>query len=289
MNIPLQEDFNFAAAVTDHGWWMLSPNEWDDQRHILSRPVRLRNQKKVLVRISKLEHHLQLEMESEAPLDDADQQDIKEQVAWMFRLDETFEPFYTMCSDFKELLLLPHTGRGRLLRSPTLFEDVVKVILTTNTRWGQTINMARNLVDQLGDTLPVNQQEYKIFPEPERILEAGEAFLKEQIRVGYRSTYIIDAAEKALDPAFDLESLTSSTDGLAKLLDIKGVGPYAFNTLSMILGKYDSLPVDSDYKAHVMMKYFNGEKVKGRKMESVYEKWGAYKFLAYWYDKDEGR
>ena len=36
---------------------------------------------------------------------------------------------------------------GRVLRSPTLFEDVIKTILTTNTLWTATRNMTRKLVN----------------------------------------------------------------------------------------------------------------------------------------------
>ncbi|WP_242698333.1 hypothetical protein [Bacillus sp. SD088] len=122
------------------------------------------------------------------------------------------------------------------------------------------MNMVSNLVNGLGESIETNHQpEFKTFPTPERVLEAGELYLKEHVRVGHRSTYIINAATKALDPVFDLESYTSPESDITKLKEIKGIGPYAFNTLSMILGKYDLLPIDSEYKAHVIKKYFNGE------------------------------
>ena len=41
-------------------------------------------------------------------------------------------------------------GIGRLLRSPTVFEDLVKVICTTNVQWGGTKRMVRELVDAFG-------------------------------------------------------------------------------------------------------------------------------------------
>ncbi|WP_130860755.1 DNA-3-methyladenine glycosylase family protein [Gracilibacillus phocaeensis] len=285
MIIPLQEAFNFKAAITDYGWWMLAPNDWHHQDHLFYRPIQLSNGKNVLLCIAKHDQYLQIETETDMPLTSNDREEVKDQVAWMFRLDDTFESFYALCHDFEELLHIPANRQGRLLRSPTLFEDVVKVILTTNTRWKQTMNMVSKLVNELGEPVATNHpQAFQTFPTPETVLAAGESYLKEQVRVGYRSPYIIDAATKALDPAFDLESYQSPQADITKLKDIKGIGPYAFNTLSMLLGKYDLLPIDSEYKAHVISKYFNGEPPSKRKLESVYDKWGNYKFLAYWYD-----
>jgi 3-methyladenine DNA glycosylase/8-oxoguanine DNA glycosylase len=284
MIIPLHEKFNFKAAVTDYGWWMLSPNHWDNEGHSFNRPIKLSNGKNVLLCVSKHNSHLTVKIENNISLEQNETQEIKDQVSWMFRIHDNLEPFYAMCRNYEALLHLPAERKGRLLRSPTLFEDVVKVILTTNTRWKQTMNMVNNLVNGLGEPVKNNHKEYKTFPTPESILEAGESYLKEYTRVGYRSAYIMDAAKKALDHNYDLESFKSPNSDIQELKNIQGIGPYAFNTLSMILGKYELLPVDSEYKKHVIHKYFNGEKVTKQKLERVYDKWGSYKFLAYWYD-----
>ena len=37
-----------------------------------------------------------------------------------------------------------------MVRSPTVFEDVVKTICTTNTSWGGTTRMVNALVEHLG-------------------------------------------------------------------------------------------------------------------------------------------
>ncbi|MEZ4614458.1 MAG: hypothetical protein R2867_02935 [Caldilineaceae bacterium] len=47
-------------------------------------------------------------------------------------------------------------GRGRLLRSPTLWEDVVKTIATTNVTWRNTVSMIHRLVDTLGAPFPID-------------------------------------------------------------------------------------------------------------------------------------
>lgn len=42
-------------------------------------------------------------------------------------------------------------GAGRMIRSPTVFEDVVKTICTTNCAWSATIRMVSALVEHLGE------------------------------------------------------------------------------------------------------------------------------------------
>src|SRR3970282_1837073 len=71
----------------------------------------------------------------------------------MFALDADFSAFYKATRKEPKLRHAQRLARGRVLRSPTLFEDVVKTILTTNTLWGATKRMTLNLTHQLGDPL----------------------------------------------------------------------------------------------------------------------------------------
>jgi 3-methyladenine DNA glycosylase/8-oxoguanine DNA glycosylase len=48
-------------------------------------------------------------------------------VAHMFRLDEDLSGFYVVVNEDTELSWCAH-GAGRMLRAPTVFEDVVKTI-----------------------------------------------------------------------------------------------------------------------------------------------------------------
>lgn len=285
MKIPLKKPFHFEGAVKDHGWWMLTPNQWDEEMKVYSRTIQLSTGKNVVVSVSYHEDYLNVEVENNISLEAADKEEIKQHIRWIFRLEENFEDFYAMGKEHDELLRLAEEKRGRLLRSPTLFEDVIKVILTTNTSWQQTINMTNNLVEGLGEAIPTKEApKRKTFPSAEKVLDAGEDYLKEHVRVGYRSSYLIDVAEKTLDDTFNLESFKEPEKDLGKIKTIKGIGPYAFSTLSMLLGEYETLPIDSVYREHVTNKYFDGNQPSKKKLKSVYDKWGAYKYLAYWFD-----
>ena len=58
----------------------------------------------------------------------------------MLRLDEDLARFYDAAADDPELAWVTR-GAGRMLRSPTVFEDVVKTICTTNCAWSATVRM----------------------------------------------------------------------------------------------------------------------------------------------------
>lgn len=286
MKILLETPFHFEGAIKDHGWWMLAPNRWDEGTKIYYRTLKLDTGKNVAVSVSYHKDYLNVEVENNIDLIEMDKENIKQQITWIFRLEENFEDFYVLGQEHKKISSLAKDKRGRLLRSPTLFEDVIKVILTTNTSWQQTVNMTSNLVNGLGETiLTKNEQKFKTFPSAKKVLEAGEEYLKEHIRVGYRSAYLIDAAKKSLDDTFDLESFKHPDKDLSEIKNIKGVGPYAFSTLSMLLGRYETLPIDSVYRDHVTNKYFDSVRPNKKELASVYDEWGNYKHLAYWFDR----
>ncbi len=67
------------------------------------------------------------------------------QVRHVLSLDVDLTPFYAVAAEDPDLAWVL-TGAGRMVRSPTVFEDVVKTICTTNTSWGGTMRMVNALV-----------------------------------------------------------------------------------------------------------------------------------------------
>ena len=60
------------------------------------------------------------------------------------------EPFCAAAAADPELAWVT-SGAGRMIRSPTVFEEVVKTICTTNCTWSATIRMVSALVEHLGE------------------------------------------------------------------------------------------------------------------------------------------
>jgi 3-methyladenine DNA glycosylase/8-oxoguanine DNA glycosylase len=177
-------------------------------------------------------------------------------------------------------------ARGRVLRSPTLFEDVVKTILTTNTLWSATKRMNLNLIEKFGPSLD-GDPEKRAFPSPAEVAASSPEILKEAVRVGYRAPAIHEFAARVASGELDIESFKASdlpTLELRKeLLKIKGVGPYAAANLLMILGRSDFIPIDSWALKMVSHEWYDGEPVTPAQVEEHFEKWGEFKGLAYWF------
>ena len=68
----------------------------------------------------------------------------------MLRLDEDFSPFYLVAAA-DPALEWAAAGAGRMLRSPTVFEDLVKTICTTNCTWSATVRHGHRAGRRPGD------------------------------------------------------------------------------------------------------------------------------------------
>ena len=148
---------------------------------------------------------------------------------------------------------------GRLLRSPTVFEDLVKTICTTNCSWGLTKNMVTNLVGKLGEETKDGK---RTFPKPEAMAEMDEKFYREEIRAGYRSPYFAELAEAVASGKINPESWLNSelpTPELKKeMKKIKGVGDYAAENLLKLVGRYDGLALDSFLRSEFYKRHKKG-------------------------------
>jgi 3-methyladenine DNA glycosylase/8-oxoguanine DNA glycosylase len=204
----------------------------------------------------------------------------------MLGLDQDFSDFYNMVRTEPKLAHVEESAHGRLLRSPTLFEDTVKTILTTNTSWSGTIRMVEALVSYFGEPAPDDPSE-KAFPTPEHLAAIDPMELRSTARLGYRSPYITDLSQAVASGSLDLETLKQTdvpTDQLRKkLLSIKGVGAYAAANLLMILGRYDFLPVDSWALKVVSHEWHAGEPIGKKEVEAAFERWGKWKGLVFWF------
>ena len=96
------------------------------------------------------------------------------QIRHMLRLDEDLSAFY-LAAAAEPTLAWVTAGAGRMLRSPTVFEDLVKTICTTNCTWSATVRMVSALVRELGRPAQ-GAPERHAFPLPEAVAEAGDEF-----------------------------------------------------------------------------------------------------------------
>jgi N-glycosylase/DNA lyase len=170
-----------------------------------------------------------------------------------------------------------------MLRSPTVFEDVVKTICTTNCAWSATVRMTTALVERLGE--PAAGNHGRAFPKPEAMAGAGEAFYRDVVRAGYRGAYLqalaADVASGMLDPEAYLDPAVSDAEVEERLLALPGVGPYAAAHVMMLVGRYSSLVLDS-WTRPKYASLVGRKKVADRTIIRRFRPYGRYAGLAFW-------
>ena len=282
--LPARSPFLFRSVVFSHGWMQLLPFVFDEAAPTLRYIDRLASGRILEYRMAESAQGVTVEVGGK--LGKAERGEIADKVIWMFGLQMDFSEFYALARREPKLAQAEAKAQGRLLRSPTLFEDVVKTILTTNTLWSATRRMTANLVNQFGEPLPSDSTRHA-FPTPNRLAAATPEQLRLETRLGYRAPYIHELAVHLASGELDLEVLKISalpTPDLRKLLmKIKGIGPYASANLLMILGRYDFLTIDSWALKMVSHEWHDGGPVSPIDVEKRFEKWGKWKGLAYWF------
>ena len=208
----------------------------------------------------------------------------------VLRLDEDLSDFYALVADDPDLAWATE-GAGRMIRSPTVFEDVVKTICTTNCAWSATERMVAALVEHLGEPAagaPIDGPYGRAFPTPERMATAGEDFYRDVVRAGYRGPYLISLATSVAEGSIDLEELStlgheelSDDEVVARLLALPGVGPYAAAHVMMLVGRYSRLILDS-WTRPTYARLNGGRAVKDATIERRFRRYGRYAGLAFW-------
>jgi 3-methyladenine DNA glycosylase/8-oxoguanine DNA glycosylase len=202
-------------------------------------------------------------------------------VRHMLRLDDDLTRFYELAAADQELAWVT-AGAGRMLRSPTVFEDVVKTVSTTNCSWALTTKMTTAFVEHLGDPAPDGR---RAFPSAAAMAAADEAFYREVARTGYRAPYFRQLAALVASGEVDLEALADpdlpDDEAAARLLALPGIGPYgAAHVMLTSLGRYSRLVLDSWTRPTYAR--LHGRKAKDATIERRFRPYREWAGLAYW-------
>lgn len=204
----------------------------------------------------------------------------------LLNLDQDLSRFYALAS-MDPTLSWVTSGAGRMLRSPTVFEDVVKTICTTNCSWSATTRMVTSIVTELGDPAPDGR---RAFPSAAVLAEAGEGFYRDRARAGYRGSYLLRLAADVATGQLDLEQLRDpdlpDAEVSRRLLALPGVGPYAAAHVMLIsLGRYQQLILDSWTRptyAKLTGRRASDSTASDRRIERRFRRFGDYAGLAFW-------
>jgi len=206
-------------------------------------------------------------------------------VRHMLRLDDNLEQFYSTTKSDSDFGWIAAQGAGRLLRSPTVFEDLVKMICTTNCSWALTEKMVTGLVEKLGRAANDGR---KSFPPAEAMAEKPLSFFVDEVRAGYRAEYLKELSTRVACGELNVEGWLKSDLPTAELTKeikgVKGVGPYAAENLLKLLGRYDGLALDSWTRAKFFQVRNKGKKTTDKRIARYYSRFNEWRGLALWCD-----
>jgi N-glycosylase/DNA lyase len=287
--------FDLDLVVRSHGWYDLAPWRYEQERRLLGRPF-LVGERAAWVEVAPDREKatgLAIRIEGEGRWAASALRQAKEAMRGCLELDLDLAPFYRRIEEvtggrpskpaLPPLAWARSRGAGRLLRSPTVFEDAVKTLCTTNCSWALTRVMVSQLVERLGSPAP---RASRAFPTPEAMAERPERFYREKIRAGYRAPHLRWIARAVARGELDIEAWLHSalpTDELyQRILQLPGFGSYAAEHLLKLLGRFDHLALDSWSRGKVA-------RVMGRRRPATdlaVRKWfrpfGEYAGLAFW-------
>ena len=293
LRAPGGEPVDLWRTLVSHGFAELSPTVLDEEHRSLSFTLRIPGGRPRRIRVSedpksRTRGRARLEVLGPRPGPKVVRA-VLEGAAHVLRLDQDLSGFYLRAGEDPELAWAAR-GAGRMLRSPTVFEDVVKTVCTTNCAWSATVRMVNALVTHLGDpALGGDGPLSNAFPTPVAMACATESFYRDVVRAGYRGPYLSALARSVADGDLDLEAFATATPEAlpdaeleAALLALPGVGPYAAAHIMMMLGRHSRLILDSWTRPKYTRLVGRKKLVADRQIERRFRPYGDYAGLAFW-------
>jgi N-glycosylase/DNA lyase len=283
IRIEAPPSFNFKRTVLSHGWCELKPFELDQQSFRLIRVIDLPGSDPVTVQVSQVNGEIALKAASR--MGKRAESHIRNAVRHMLRLDDNMDEFYRHVAADPEFSWIAAEGAGRLLRAPTVFEDLVKMVCTTNCSWSLTAVMVNQLVQNLGRKTKDGKQS---FPTPEAMARMPESFYRKVVRAGYRAPYLKELAIQVASGAVDVEAWLRSekpgTDLKRDIKAVKGVGDYTAENMLKLLGRYHGLALDSWVRGKYARLHARGQAVPDKRIARHYRRFGNWSGLVLWCD-----
>ena len=283
IQVPTPAGFDFRRTLYSHGWYSLKPFETAECGALVRVLDSAEGGEPFTVKVAGEVGSLRVGVSR--PLSKAEREGAARDVRHVFRLDDEMKEFYAAVAGHAEFAWIARYGAGRLLRSPTVFEDLVKSVCTTNCSWALTKKMVAALVTSLGREAADGR---RAFPTPEAMAAETEEFYRRVVRAGYRAPYLRELAGRVasgeLRPEEWFSSGLSTNELKREMKRVKGVGDYAAENLLKLLGRYDVLALDSWVRAKFAESRNRGRRCEDAKIARFYSRFGEWRGLALWCD-----
>ncbi len=273
-SIKTPADYHLPRDVCSYGYFLLAPNRWDPSSRTLTRPFDLPGGLATLT-IGQPARGKPLRIESDRRLLARDRAGAEPLIRRMLQLDDGgVKDFHLADPRWRR------SGRGRLFRSPTFFEDLIKTVTSCNVAWPSTVRMNQRLCEAIDPA----------FPSAQRLARVRPATLRARCGVGYRDARMVQlgrlVASGEADPAWFEDPVNSDEQVFEALLALPGLGPYSAGNVMQLLGRYSRLAIDTETVRHARETLgMEGETRRiEKRLEAHYEPFGAHRFRSYWFE-----
>jgi len=221
---------------------------------------------------------------------DQTQEHIKKFVREWFDLETDLIPFYKLAKKDELLkdLVKKHYGY-RIIGQPDLFESLVWAVLGQQINLQFAYTLKQRFVENFGELLSWNDQNYFLFPTPQEVTKLTDADLLPLQFSRQKSKYSVNIAEAFASGTISKEKLKGLPLQEAKeiLMNVKGVGNWTANYALMKTFRYpDAFPLE-DAGVHNAIKNLKRMKQKPspaqvKRVFKNYKGWEAYATLYLW-------
>jgi 3-methyladenine DNA glycosylase/8-oxoguanine DNA glycosylase len=290
--VEVPSDYVLSRDLCSYGYFLLWPNHWDPAAQVYTRALELTSGP-VLLRVSqgtpgaRPRRGTSLSVVPSRTLSAGDRAEIRAAVSRILRLDEPaseIKAFHVVDPRWKA------SGRGRLMRSPTLFEDLVKSVTSCNVQWPSTVTMNKRLCEVAGARVSASGPVTHTFPNARKLARMSPGTLRARCRTGYRDGRIVELAKQfargEVDPAWFEDPATSDDAVWEALLELPGIGPYAAANVMQLLGRYARLPLDSESIRHgkAVLGMTGTDRAIMRAIHEHFAPFGRHAFRSYWFE-----
>jgi len=277
MLLKCPEFYDLYMTCHTHGWKMLAPYQWLEQENALLMTM-YAGEDAVDVRVRQRDSNLKIEITSRGPLTPEHKANLRFGIRRALDLDTDTTSLYRVArKQHASLAKLVRAGAGRLLKCPSLWEDAVKTLFTTNCSWNLTLKVAAACcAPPFARVSPAGRYP---FPKPSDIQRYTPEQLRKRIPIGYRAQAMCLLARRFSRTEVDLEPelLPRHFEEAYKTVrSWYGFGDYAASHVLVLEGKFHKIPVDTVVIDFVRSQYQRNDVAAC--LAERFDTWGEYKW-----------
>lgn len=253
---PLPRAYRLRRIALSHSHVGFAPTGFDPATETFHHVLRAGSVGPVPVAVQQVRDRLVLRLPGTPRLTGQDEADLTAQVRRVLAADDDLSGLVdaaAACADRLPVVAREAAaGGGRLLRSPTVWEDLVGVLLSTGWSWAAARGAVGRLVEAYGDVGPGGA---RAFPTPLAVASADPGRFSADVRAGRRAVALLALARDVASGEVDPEAWRTGAEAWrAGALDdgevrravtaLRGFGPWSADVLLGLLGRPRGLALD---------------------------------------------